>query len=64
MKVYVFLLLSAMGSLEARRLGEPDCEAGCDLKKRKVCGTDGVTYYNECLAICQVSTNHLSFSKH
>lgn len=31
-----------------------DCDAGCDLKKRKVCGEDGLTYYNECLAYCQV----------
>jgi hypothetical protein len=38
-----------------------DCDAGCDLKKNKVCGDDGFTYYNECLAYCQVRT---SFKEH
>ena len=33
---------------------EYDCNKGCDLTKKKVCGTDGITYYNECLAVCQV----------
>jgi hypothetical protein len=69
MKVYCFFLpLFLLPGLDARlhnggrNLVKPDdnevtafdCEAGCDLKKRQVCGDDGFTYYNECLAICQV----------
>jgi len=69
MKVHCFLLsLTLLSGLDARlhnggrSLAKPDanevtaydCEAGCDLKKGKVCGDDGFTYYNECLAICQV----------
>jgi Kazal-type serine protease inhibitor domain len=36
-----------------------DCNEGCDLDPtvsgESVCGEDGITYFNECLATCQVS---------
>lgn len=64
MKLYGYMLLAASAStLEATQLrglrpgatgGDIDCDAGCDLQPRKVCGEDGFTYHNECLAICQV----------
>jgi hypothetical protein len=51
-----------MGTLDQLRLrsrdlakaeAKIDCDSGCPLKKKKVCGTDGFTYQNECLCICQ-----------
>jgi hypothetical protein len=58
----IVLVSSLLGSFLAteaklhggRSLATYDCNAGCDLKKKKVCGTDGFTYTNECLAYCQV----------
>ena len=32
---------------------EYDCAAGCKLSTDTVCGGDGHTYANECLAVCQ-----------
>lgn len=35
-----------------------NCDEGCSLKRQTmgpmVCGDDGITYFNECLAVCQV----------
>ena len=41
----------------------------CNLRKALVCGADGLTYRNECLAVCQVSflvdlSVHHRFSAH
>jgi Kazal-type serine protease inhibitor domain len=39
-----------------------DCSEGCDLDPEvngpSVCGADGITYFNECFAVCQVSFLH------
>jgi Kazal-type serine protease inhibitor domain len=32
-----------------------DCNIGCSLDASAVCGNDGITYPNECFAVCQVS---------
>jgi Kazal-type serine protease inhibitor domain len=40
-----------------------NCNEGCDLDPAvngaSVCGVDGITYFNECFAFCQVKSFNL-----
>jgi hypothetical protein len=51
----VFILLASVTACYA----DYDCSLGCSMDPEemglRVCGEDGITYVNECVAICQVS---------
>jgi Kazal-type serine protease inhibitor domain len=46
-------LLAALGALPGTASAVFDCDAGCSTVYDPVCGANGTTFANECLAFCQ-----------
>ena len=54
MRSFTLLLFVALIKwISAANADVYDCDAGCELTGTPVCGEDGVTYADECLAVCQ-----------
>ena len=51
---FTLLLVSGAAKPNLPEKSDFDCSEGCDLKGPRVCGTDGTTYRNACIALCQV----------
>jgi Kazal-type serine protease inhibitor domain len=53
-----FLACATVGQVKHSFGASFDCHEGCDLDPavngESVCGEDGITYFNECFAVCQV----------
>lgn len=47
------MLLAIAQLLLLLAAGAAACEEGCKAAEATVCGSDGLTYMNECLAACQ-----------
>ena len=52
-RIHARELADRKNNLETRQ--SFNCNQGCSLRQAVVCGNDGSTYRNECLAVCQVS---------
>ena len=56
MLCFVLLLLTWMAAAKPPVAETYDCDSGCNHGLKPVCGTDQVTYWHECYAVCQQVT--------